>query len=571
MFRRKIAFSDDRMRYCPGRVLAVLLLLFLVAPAIPAGASETVPSKIRDVMLFTDQALVTREASLRVKPGLHELLLDVEAFQVDGDSVTARVFGDGEILGVQFREVPLREAAQENIRALEQKLRSLRQAERRLNDDKEVLAKKEQFLKSVVSFSEGQVPKDIKTSFPKTEDLDKTVRFLGTNFDAVARDRRVLDEKIEDVRKDIRVAEKELQALRRPSGEAKKIIEVTFRAVREQRIRVEASYLVRQAAWGALYRASVPASMDGVDLSLFSRIRQKSGEDWDKVALSLSNVVPLKGVDLPEAAPWILSLPRPAPKAYKRAERYDMNRAKVATAAPAPMAEALAGAVEDEAPVREAAFVSAAREAGALSFEYRIPQAVSIESRDKETVLPLTTKRLKGDFFLYTVPKVNSLAFLVCRTASDAELLSGPLNVYFSGRYVGKTTLAEKRPGKEFYLNLGADREVKVQRVKSRDKLKETLFGMERNTAVRELSYTLTVENLKDKPVTVRILDAVPVSRTDRIQVKDLKLDPQPKEKDVHGQEGIYLWEVKLKPNEKRDIGISFEVSYPKDSPPVGL
>jgi uncharacterized protein (TIGR02231 family) len=519
MFRRKIAFSDDRMRYCPGRVLAVLLLLFLVAPAIPAGASETVPSKIRDVMLFTDQALVTREASLRVKPGLHELLLDVEAFQVDGDSVTARVFGDGEILGVQFREVPLREAAQENIRALEQKLRSLRQAERRLNDDKEVLAKKEQFLKSVVSFSEGQVPKDIKTSFPKTEDLDKTVRFLGTNFDAVARDRRVLDEKIEDVRKDIRVAEKELQALRRPSGEAKKIIEVTFRAVREQRIRVEASYLVRQAAWGALYRASVPASMDGVDLSLFSRIRQKSGEDWDKVALSLSNVVPLKGVDLPEAAPWILSLPRPAPKAYKRAERYDMNRAKVATAAPAPMAEALAGAVEDEAPVREAAFVSAAREAGALSFEYRTPQAVSIESRDKETVLPLTTKRLKGDFFLYTVPKVNSLAFLVCRTASDAELLSGPLNVYFSGRYVGKTTLAEKRPGKEFYLNLGADREVKVQRVKSRDKLKETLFGMERNTAVRELSYTLTVENLKDKPVTVRILDAVPVSRTDRIQV----------------------------------------------------
>ena len=571
MFRRKIALSGNRMRHCPGRALAVLLLLFLAAPAIPAGASETVPSKIRDVMLFTDQALVTREASIRVKPGLHELLLDVEAFQVDGDSVTARVFGDGEILGVQFREVPLREAAQENIRTLEQKLKSLRRTERRLNDDREVLAKKEQFLKSVVSFSEGQVPKDIKTSFPKTEDLDKTVRFLGTNFDAVARDRRALDEKIEDVRKDIAVAEKELQALRRPSGEAKKVIEVTFRAAREHRIRVEASYLVRQAAWGALYRASVPASMDGVDLSLFSRIRQKTGEDWDKVALSLSNVVPLKGVDLPEAAPWILSMPRPAPMAYRKAERNGMSRAKATMAAPAPMAEALAGAVEDEAPAREAAFVSAAREAGALSFEYRIPQAVSIESRDKETILPLTAKRLKGDFFLYTVPKVNSLAFLVCRTASDAELLSGPLNVYFSGRYVGKTTLAEKRPGREFYLNLGADREVKVQRVKSRDRLKETLFGMERNTAVRELSYTLTVENLKDKPVTVRILDAVPVSRTDRIQVKDLKLDPQPKEKDVQGQEGVYLWEVALKPGEKRDVGISFDVSYPKDTPPVGL
>jgi len=549
----------------------VFLSLWILASATAVGAAETVPSRVRDVTLFTDQALVTREASLRVKPGLQELLLDVEAFRVDGDSVTAKVFGEGEILGVQFRDVPLREAPQENIRALEQKLKSLRQTERGLNDDREVLAKKEQFLKSVVTFSEGQVPKDIKTSFPKTEDLDKTLRFLGTNYDAIARNRRALDEKIEDVRKDIQVAEKELQALRRPSGETKKTIEVTFRAARDERIRIEASYLVRQASWSPLYRASVPSALDGVDLSLFSRIRQKTGEDWEKVALSLSNVIPLKGIDLPEPAPWILELPRPAATVYKRAERYDMNRAKAALAAPAPAAEALGGAEEDEAPAREAAFVSARREAQSLSFEYRIPQAVSIESRDKETLLPLTTKRLTGEFFLYTVPKISSLAFLVCRTASDAELLSGPLNVYFGGRYVGKTTLAEKQPGKDFYLNLGADRGVKVKRAKTRDRVKETLFGMERNTTVRELSYTLTVENLRDKPAKVKVLDAVPVSRTDRIQVKDLKLDPQPTEKDVQGQEGVYLWELTLKPGEKRDVGIAFEVAYPKDSPPVGL
>jgi uncharacterized protein (TIGR02231 family) len=567
----KFMIRGDWMQHCLGRFLSLLLLLFPAAPAIPAGASETVPSKIREVMLFTDQALVTREAAVRVKPGLHELILDVEAFRVDPDSVTARVFGDGEILGVQFREVPLREAAQENIRALEEKLRSLRQTERGLNDGKEVLAKKEQFLKSVVAFSEAQVPKDIKTSFPRTEDLEKTLRFLGTNFEAVARDRRALDGKIEDIRKDIRVAEQELSALRRPAGKGKKVIEVTFRSTREQRIRVEASYLARAASWGALYRASVPAALDGVDLSLFAQVRQKTGEDWEGVSLSLSNVIPLKGIELPEPAPWVLSLPRPAPRAYKRAEAYDMSRMKAALAAPAPADEAVGGVMEEEAPAREAAFVSAAREASALSFEYRIPQAVSIESRDKETVLPILTRRLKGEFFLYTVPRVGNLAFLVCRTASDAELLSGPLNVYFGGRYVGKTTLAEKRPGKDFDLNLGADRGVKVQRAKTRDRLKETLFGMDRSTVVRELAYTLTVENLKDRPVTVKVLDAVPVSRTDRIQVRDLKFEPQPKEKDVRGQEGVCLWEVVLKPGEKRDIGISFEVAYPKDSPPVGL
>jgi len=55
--------------------------------------------------------------------------------------------------------------------------------------------------------------------------------------------------------------------------------------------------------------------------------------------------------------------------------------------------------------------------------------------------------------------------------SADKELLSGPLNVYFGDRFIGKTFLSEKKAGETFSLNLGADRDVKVKREKIKDKI----------------------------------------------------------------------------------------------------
>jgi uncharacterized protein (TIGR02231 family) len=186
--------------------------------------------------------------------------------------------------------------------------------------------------------------------------------------------------------------------------------------------------------------------------------------------------------------------------------------------------------------------------------------------------LPLFTKKLKGDFHHYAVPKQSPLTFLVCKAEADKELLSGNLNVYFGGQYVGKTYLSEKEAGEEFYFNLGADREVVVKREKLRDKVKETFLGkIERGTVVRELAYKIKVENLKDRPAVLKVLDNIPVSRTDKIEVKNVQISPQPAEKDYLDNEGVMLWEQTLDPQEQREIDIEFEVTYPKDLRPPGI
>lgn len=539
----------------------VTLMMFLIP--VPSEA-EIVPSRIREATLFSDQAYVIRSAEISAVEGSNEIRLSVDAFQVDPDSVSAKVFGEGQILGVQYREIPVEEPAQENVRALENRLRDLRWKERSILDEREILGKKETFLNSVTKFSETQIPQDIKTNFPRTEDLQGVLTFLGDRFDELAGRKASIDRELEEISKKIKVIEEELNMVRRPARKVEKVIEVLYQGSKSQNVRVEAGYLVRHAFWSPLYRVSVPLSFDGVDLTMFSSILQKTGENWTALDLSVSNVIPLKGARIPELNSWILDIPRALESSMNK-KSFASDRARMAQ----PMAvlkEEMAGTDQ------EAAFAETEKKELPLSFEYRFPRPVDIESRDKETVLPLFTRKIEGTFFDLAVPRVSPLTFLVCRAKGDGEILAGPLNVYFGGRYVGKTFLSEKKPGEAFDFNLGADREVKVTRTKITDKIRETYFGrVERETVVREIAYRIRMENRKKQPVTLQVLDAVPFSRTDRMEVKDVKLLPEPAEKNYREKQGVHLWRTELKPGETKEISIAFVVTYPRESPPPGL
>ena len=69
----------------------------------------------------------------------------------------------------------------------------------------------------------------------------------------------------------------------------------------------------------------------------------------------------------------------------------------------------------------------------------------------------------------------------------------------------------------------------------------------------------------------VELLDSIPVSKTDRIQVKGLELTPDPTVTDFQEREGVMKWEVRLKPKSVQAIRVKFFVKDPKDLQPLGL
>jgi uncharacterized protein (TIGR02231 family) len=533
-----------------------------------AFAEDIVPSRIKEVTLFSRQALIQREAFATINKGLQELLLEVEAFRIDKDSLSAKIFGSGEIFSVQFKEIHVKESPREDIKILEQKIEKLKQTRRTLTDKKDVLNKKELFLNSLITFSHTQGSRDFKTSYPSIEDMEKILKFLASQLYTINTQKQDLDSKIENIDKEIKVLERELISLQEPVKKTKKFIAVLFKSAREQKIKIEATYITRRAQWAPLYKASIPLTLHEVDLAMFSKIQQKTGENWKNVALTISNVIPLQGVNLPSPDTWILDIQRPQARRLKSFGRVAMEKAAPAVSVQETNDKADFDQIQEE----EATFAYARKEELPLSFEYKIPQMLDVESRNKETILPLFGRKLEGEFFYYAIPGKSPLTFLVCQAKADKELLSGPLQVYFGGRFTGKTFLQEKKPGENFNLNLGADREVKIKREKIKDKVKETFFGqLDRDTVVRELSFKITMENLKDKPVKLKVLDTIPVSRTDKVKVKDISIKPEPAEKNYQDREGVLLWEYQLQSKEKKEITIEFVVTHPKNQPVQGL
>jgi len=530
-------------------------------------------NRITQAVVYTDQAYLKRRIRVIAQEGLNRFLIEVQAFTVEVDSVQANVYGEGEIFGVQYREIPVKHATQDSVRKLELDKEQLERQRQTLRNEKEVRDKQVKFLDSVIGFAETDLPKKIKTQFPTTENIGSMLEFLGARYQKFADQDVELHRRIGELDKEIKVIDRRLKKTRSPRKKFRKVIEVVFDSRKQQDLTIEVSYVAHLASWEPVYKVDVPLDLAGLGLTMFARIQQNTGEDWNDAKLVVSNAIPLKGAALPDLQTWHL---RPPP------EPMFMAGAVAASEDATAVFESADGTLEDtledlEIPAgaemaAEASFQQAEQKELPIAFEYVLPQRIKMSSGDDEIILPLYTKTMEGNFFIHSVPQNDPLAYLVCRILPDRDLLAGRLNIHFGGRFVGGTAFSEKKAGQDLLINLGAERGLKVEREKISDRLAETFFGrVERSMVARELEYRIRLENLKTEEARVELYDRIPVSKTDRFQVKGLELSPEPTVTDFQERAGVMKWEIRVKPKAVQEIRIRFFVKHPKDLIPQGL
>jgi uncharacterized protein (TIGR02231 family) len=522
-------------------------------------------NRIQDVTVFTSQAYVKRGVRASARPGVNRICVEVQAHEVDADSCQATVHGKGEILGVQYREVPVGKAPQADLRALDEEIDRLKRRRQPLLDEQKILDTQTRFLDSVNLLAESEMPKRMRTRFPDADDLTAMVRFLGDEHERILSRARELDEQLSESHKQLGALEQRRKDSAAPDRQRRKVVEILFRTEQQQELDIEAGYVAGRARWEPVYKIDVERDLSGLALTLFAKIRQSTGENWHDVSLSVSNVAPMAGGELPDLVSWYVQPYRSAPARAAVTMARELRRGitldeaavrdwmpEVAEAAAAPEAE-FAGAAAEELP---------------NAFEYELPERVRIDSGSAETLFPLLTRAPKGEFYHYTVPKAVPVAFLVCRVEPDSEMMAGTLNVHMGGRFIGSTTLTEKRPGEPLRINLGPDRGIKLRREKPSDKTREKLLGVERSKITRDCEYRIVVENLKDQPVTLELLEAMPIARSDVYKIKDVELTPDPAETDYDDREGVMRWLLDLAPGETKELRTRFTLTYPRRQPP---
>jgi len=209
-----------------------------------------------------------------------------------------------------------------------------------------------------------------------------------------------------------------------------------------------------------------------------------------------------------------------------------------------------------------------------IAVVYKIPHKATIKSDGSEHKLPVSTQILQAKFEYSTYPRVSPSAFLGSRVtnAKELQLLAGQVNIFLDGDYVGHSSIANIGPGEEFDLYLGADENVKVKREMIEKKVDDVLIaGIPSPTRKTTFKYKTTLENYKNKKITINFFEAMPVSQDEKIRVKIISASLEPKEKDWKDRKGIWRFELELAPKEKKEIFYSFSVEHGRDLQVEGL
>ena len=353
-------------------------------------------------------------------------------------------------------------------------------------------------------------------------------------------------------------------------------IHVSAAAPIEATLRVR--YQVPGAAWSPVYDARLDTG-DGkapAKLTLVRRaiVSQNTGEAWDNVQLALSTTRPQAGTAAPPLVPLAVDF-APVGEEYdavgaasgrlrKLSESRQDEKAKTdglvadqpePAAAPKPVLTAnLATNVEQ----RRATTITTAFQA-----LYVITDRQSIKSGVGDKRVQIDIRAIEPALSVRAVPKFNETAYLYAKFKLDAEtlLLPGTAALFRDGVFVGRGEVPQLSGGEEHEMGFGTDDKVRIKFANLGRKAGET--GLISTSKTDTQSFKMTVKNLHARPISVRILDQLPVSLNEEIKVDMLPGTATPSARDVEDKKGLLAWDMTLEPDAQKDLAFGYQVSWP--------
>jgi uncharacterized protein (TIGR02231 family) len=540
--------------------------MMILAAASHAAEPLNAPGKITDVTVYPDRAQVTRTVEVDVPAGECRVAVPLLPVTLQDDSVRA---AGSAAAAVSIQEVEVRQVVGEKIPdaeagRLEQRLRDLREARAALDSRHRVLEQQANVLQQIQIKAAGDLSREIQINKFDLDQLKGLPAFVAAQLTQLEDDRRKLESERRELDLAIRAAEAEFNKRRAAANRASKTVMVTLHAPAPTKARLQVSYVVPNAAWSPIYDARAIADKGQVAFTYGAMIRQRTGEDWSGVNLTLSTAKPAIGASLPELGKWVVNFfePRPMPAAQM----------KLAPAMSRTMTGELTGREGDNTlePAEAAmAAQTATVEQGVTATVFRVPRPADVPTdgeSHRQTVLVAT---LPATFSYETTPKLTPFAYLKAATTNvtDAPFLAGPVQVFVGADFIGTGRVETTAPTEGLTLHLGIDEGIRVKREELKDRRgKAGIFNRRKR---QTYAYKITVENFKDRAQRVTVYDQIPVTANDEIKVALGETAPKPDT--VEDATGKLTWELTLKPRERRELVYEFTVEWPQDRAISGL
>lgn len=538
--------------------MRALLAALLASTALPAVADTiAATSTITAVTVYPDGAKLTREVTFTAPgPGTHELL--VTDLPYDSDPGLIRL---APAEGLQFGAF--------NLRA------------DRLPPREDPLTEDQQAAKAAVETAEAAVDQAalaLEAITAKVEAAEAQVRFLssftgalpdGATPDTIRSMATMIGSETLAARQAALAAKAELPPAQKALTEAQEAlakaqaaydalpsadmdytalsVAVTAASAGEQTVTV--TQYVGNASWQPVYDLNL--MREGGDTLVLDRsvlVTQYTGEDWDGVALTLSSSRPAEQAAPSQLWPQLRSI---SPEVTEE----ELARKSVGAGdmlfEAAPAAEAVA------------APITAGRAMEGDTVVYQYPEPVTVATGAEDLRLALDSLQFAPVVEAVAVPRLDKTAFVMATftNASDEPLLPGQAMLFREGVLVGSTWLDLIAAGVETEVGFGAIETLTVKREMPKRAGGET--GVFISSNEQSESAVITVENTGTEAWPVRVLDQVPYSEQDDLEI-ETTASPKPSETDVEGQRGILAWEFDLAAGGKQTITLEHTLTWPE-------
>ena len=527
-----------------------ILVLALVWP-VAAGADRILAtSRVVGVTIYPMGAEVTREVSFTAAAGAHEVLVtDLPEYM---DPTMLRVTSADTDLGAfavrQDRLPPREDATDPAMKAAKDAVKvaqvALHGAQARVAGiQAEIEAQEAQ-----ITFLTGVKMNDAAAT---AEALSAISQMIGTEVLtarlaalAAAAGLPGAEEEVATAQEDVAQAEAAVEALSvRDADYAALSVAVTAKGGEAHLV---VTHFVYEATWSPVYDMVLDRKAGTLEVARGVLVSQASGEDWVGVDLTLSTAQPGAQAEPSVLYPWLRRIEDPVAlddMARKADGDGGMPEPMVAEAAMA-MTSAIAGFQGD-------------------TVIYRYPAAVDLASGVENLRLALDELNFAPKVVAVAVPRNDKTAFVVATLTNDGAeiLLPGTANLYRDGDLTGTTELEALAPGASTDLGFGAIEGIRLKR--DMPQRAEGDRGIISTSTQIEESAVLQIENLTDEVWPVRVLDQVPYSEQEELEISYVA-DPEVSETDVEGNRGVLAWDLDLGPGEKKAITLKSLMSWPE-------
>lgn len=589
------------------QILIFALLIFTINGfSFAKNDIPTVTGEISEVIVYRGQALVTRVIELDLSKGGSEIVVEKLPLKIISESLYAQVSDGAVVSSVRYREKAVREDTRQEVKELNLKIEQVHTKIRHAEGQLSEIGNNVNSLAKLQNFTVSAENADLNRGLLQFEPLEKLFNYVQTERSELYERKTKLDDELIEFIKQRDLLQRKLNDLRAGRSRTERQAVLYINNPTDSRVLIQLRYLVNEANWLPQYNMRGKPDESRVMVEYNAVIHQSSGEDWNKVALSLSTAQPtmIAGSPALEAMEVDISKAftggrgvrskvavqeqvsdrmagvryeyRDLGDEFKKLQTSRRNMASKGKTAQIALNEVSFSNQIMELRADKDAIKVIKKEAKkyarteSVSVTYKMPGKLSMPSRSDQQLLTIAAFESKADFLMIATPLLTDYVYLQADILNDSDviMLAGPLSVYRNGEFAGKSSLELVTIGEKFTVGFGVDSQVQILR-EFGDKKVETLWG---NT-IEKYEYRIEINNYKNNPVKLRLLERIPYTQNEDLLISgfltntDLSADQEYQR--VDKKKGILRWDLKLDPmttgQKAKIITYGYSMKYDKE------